>query len=204
MPRARDGAECSNFKAFSGEVNTKNGAFSPPDGPTIQETGSSGRVILPDGSTDVPKRADRTSFTQERYRVTGLFAALIFPAVLALQPAQTNTISLTAVRQLKCAFPISVAASWKNGEPQSEVRTEGVLTFEIDQVDVSDGSAQFLGVGAPPAHIIAQISGPNLYFLDIRPNGSLAITTVFAQESRQEKLKAVYMRTDFLSVAVPG
>jgi hypothetical protein len=40
--------------------------------------------------------------------------------------------------------------------------------------------------------------------MDIRPEGSLTITTVFSQESRNRKLKAVYTRTDYLPISMPG
>jgi hypothetical protein len=133
-------------------------------------------------------------------------AVLVLEIVLAADPAyaQTNAVKLDAITQLKCAFPISVAASWQNGEPQAQVRKAAVLTFQIDEIDVQEATARFVPLASAPEHIVARLSGANLYFLDIRPTGSLSVTTVFAQESRAGKLKAVYMRTDFLSVSVPG
>jgi hypothetical protein len=99
---------------------------------------------------------------------------------------------------------MSVAASWQNGEPQAQVKKAATLTFQIDEIDVQEATARFVPLASEPQHIVARLSGANLYFLDIRPTGSLSITTVFGQQSRGGKLKAVYMRTDFLVVSIPG
>jgi hypothetical protein len=40
--------------------------------------------------------------------------------------------------------------------------------------------------------------------MDIRPAGGLNITSVFQQVSRDQKLKAVYTRVDYLPISLPG
>lgn len=110
---------------------------------------------------------------------------------------------LTSVRALKCTFPVSAAGTWENGEATAQVRRTGILTFQFNEIDTQESTANVAGLTSS-SHIVAQLSGWNLHFLDIRPTGSLAITTVFGQESREKKLKAVHTRTDYLPVSIPG
>lgn len=111
---------------------------------------------------------------------------------------------LANIKSLTCTFPVTVAGTWENGEPSAAIKKTAVLTFKFDQIDVTESSARFVGPTAAPEHVVAQLSGPNLHFMDIRPSGSLSITTVFAQVSRDQKLKAVYTRTDYLPISLPG
>jgi hypothetical protein len=111
---------------------------------------------------------------------------------------------LEAVTSLTCSFPSSTAAIWKNGEPQVVVQKPGDLfTLSIIDIDVQEGTAQAIGLGAP-AHITVKLVGANLHFLDIRPTGALAITTVFSEESHDRRLKAVHSRSDYVGSAMPG
>ena len=130
-----------------------------------------------------------------------LFLGAGTPAAQAPQAPQLDTI-----KSLSCTFPISVAGSWdKNtGEAQVQIKKAGVLTFKFDQIDVSESSARFVGPTAAPEHIVAQLRGPNLFFMDIRAGGTLAITSVFGQVSHDQKLKAVYTRSDYLPISLPG
>jgi hypothetical protein len=113
---------------------------------------------------------------------------------------------LSTIKSLSCTFPVSVAGSWDKttGEAAVNVRKSAILTFKFDQIDVSESSARFVGPTAAPEHIVAQLSGANLHFMDIRPAGTLAITSVFQQVSRDQKLKAVYTRVDYLPISLPG
>jgi hypothetical protein len=134
-----------------------------------------------------------------------VLALLVVAAVSVVVRAQQQPLTmLAAVKAIKCTFPVTVTNEWVNGEPQPQVKKAAVLTFSFDEIDTQEGSARFVGPTTAPEHIVAQLSGANLHFMDIRASGSLSITTVFAQESRPKKLKAVYTRTDFLPVTMPG
>ena len=132
-----------------------------------------------------------------------LLACFVLPtAVVHAQGDPPN--KLPALKRLKCQFSTSAAGAWQNGEVQARVKSAGMLSFEIDSIDTDDGSARFVGLSSEPAHIIAQLRGWTLHFMDARPDGSLYITTVFSQESRPRTLKAVYTRTSYLPVSIPG
>jgi hypothetical protein len=136
---------------------------------------------------------------------------LLYPGLLALvflagaggpasQSAETN--ALAKVKSLKCVFPVYSSGSWKNGEPQVQAKT-GQLSIQIDSIDVQDGSARFVGAGES-SHVIAQLSGWSLHFLETGTTGSVNITTVFSQEARDKKMKAVHSRHDYLQMSLPG
>ena len=110
---------------------------------------------------------------------------------------------LLGITSVACTFPASVSTTWKDGEPQVVVKKVPVLTFTIDQIDVQEGSARMVGV-ASGQHVTASLSGSNLHIMDLRSSGSLTITTIFGQESKDGKLKAVHTRTDYLRYSVPG
>ena len=135
-------------------------------------------------------------------RFLAVFGLLVLGAGAPSAQDQFNV--LTTVKSLSCTFPVSVAATWQAGEPNAEIRKTAVLSFKYDQIDVSESSARFVGPTAAPEHVVAQLSGANLHFMDIRPSGSLSITTVFSAVSRDNKLKAVYTRTNYLPISLPG
>jgi hypothetical protein len=110
---------------------------------------------------------------------------------------------LASVTSLTCSFPASAAASWENSEPQIVVKRTGVFTLTINEIDTQDGTAHVTGLG-DPAHVTVKLAGANLHFLDMRLSGALAITTVFAEESHDGRLKAVHSRSDYLGRSTQG
>jgi len=132
-----------------------------------------------------------------------LLAALVFLAgsgAPAGQGAQSN--ELANVKALKCVFPVYASGSWKNGVPLAQAKN-GQLSIQIESIDVADGSARFVGTGES-AHINVQLSGWSLHFLETGNTGSVNITTVFSQEARDKKMKAVHSRHDYLQMSLPG
>jgi hypothetical protein len=72
----------------------------------------------------------------------------------------------------------------------------GVFTLRITDIDSQGGIASVAGLGIP-SEAIVRLVGSNLHILDIRTTGALAITTVFADESHDGRLKAVHSRSDY-------
>ena len=149
--------------------------------------------------------------TQRRLAVLGMLGALALGLALAERTAvgqrrgrgernrvpEPSTV-LDSVTSLKCSFPASAAGAWKNGESQAVVQKPAdVFTLSIIDIDTQDGTAEVIGLGAP-AHVTVKLAGANLHFLDIRLTGALAITTVFSEQSRDGRLKAVHSRSDYL------
>ena len=110
---------------------------------------------------------------------------------------------LAAVKGLKCSFQAAAGATWQDGAPQVTTKKTGTLTITISEIDTTDGTAQLNGTGGV-VFATAKLAGSNLHFLDMRPGGALTVTTIFAQESHDGRLKAVHTRTDYLAVSFPG
>jgi hypothetical protein len=104
---------------------------------------------------------------------------------------------LKAVKTLMCTFTASTAGTWTAGQPRAQTpAAPGTFTLNISGIDVLEGTAESVGLGAP-SDVTVKLVGSNLHVLDIRQNGALAVTTVFADESRDGRFKAVHSRSEF-------
>ena len=128
------------------------------------------------------------------------FVLLLAPRAAAAQAAPAEPPNpLAALTGLKCRFPVATSATWKAGEAVAQTKTQELL-FELQAIDVADGTAEFLGT-AGRAYVTAVLSGWSLYFVE-NAVGQLNVTTVFAQEASPKKLKAVHSRHGYLQMAV--
>ncbi len=111
---------------------------------------------------------------------------------------------LSNIKALKCTFPRSTVVVWKDGVPEPRIRTTGVLTLEINEIDAADGSAIVGSVSTGNHDVNVQVYGWNMHFLEASRGGRIGVTTVFAQYSTGDRLKAVYTRSDYLPIDLPG
>ena len=97
---------------------------------------------------------------------------------------------LPSVTGLKCVFTAAASAA-----PPDDVqpRSQPPLTVTITDIDLGDGTAR-VNAGDGSRAATAQITGSNLYVLEIGAN-AVTLTTVFSQESKDQRLKAVHTRT---------
>jgi hypothetical protein len=131
-------------------------------------------------------------------------ALVLFLFASAGLDAQTPALNLlAAIKNLKCSFSMSASGTWQKGEPQARIKMGPVTTFQYTEIDTAESTANVVGL-ASSGHVVAQLFGANLHFLEMRSTGSLMLTTVFAQESHDKKLKAVHTRADYLPISIPG
>ncbi len=110
--------------------------------------------------------------------------------------------SLATIKGLTCSFPLSVSANWDTtGDPQAQIKRSSPLMVQFDEIDTQEGTARLVGTAG--SHATLSLSGWSLHIMDIRSTGSLGITTVYAQESRAGKLKAVHTESDYLRFNTP-
>jgi hypothetical protein len=129
-----------------------------------------------------------------------LIAVVAFAAAAAAQDQAAEPPNpLASLKHLKCRFPVATSGVWKGGEPQAQTKTQELL-FEIKEIDVQDGTAEYLGT-AGRAYVTAVLSGWSLYFVE-NAIGQLNVTTVFAQEAAPKRLKAVHSRHGYLQMTV--
>jgi hypothetical protein len=124
-------------------------------------------------------------------------AILLVPFVAQAQSDPPNP--LATVKALKCRFPVAAYATWKEGMPKAELRTQE-LSFELKDINVQESTANFVGTTGT-AFVSAVLSGWSLYFVESSV-GQMNITTVFAQEASPMKLKAVHARHGYLQMSV--
>lgn len=135
-----------------------------------------------------------------RHRLAVLALALA-PTVLLAQvvpPAEPPN-PLATVKSLRCRFPAATSATWKDGVPVPQTRTQD-LQLSVDEIDVQDGTAELRGT-AGRSFVSAVLSGWSLYFVE-QAVGQLNVTTVFAQEAGPKRLKAVHSRHGYLQMQV--
>ena len=137
------------------------------------------------------------------YAIRVVTAGLVALAASAgASSAQTTTDPpnpLTAVKSLRCRFPVATSGTWKEGLPVANTRTQELL-LSVDNIDVQDATAEVRGT-AGRVFVSAVLSGWSLYFVE-NAVGQLNVTTVFAQETGPKKLKAVHSRHGYLQMTV--
>jgi hypothetical protein len=93
---------------------------------------------------------------------------------------------LQSVKRLRCSFPN------KFGDP--------VVAF--DKIDTDDGTAETAGFfRRREENVNVKLVGSNLHFLDVALDGGLTVVTVFAKETRDGRLQAVYSRAAYPDAA---
>jgi hypothetical protein len=144
-------------------------------------------------------------------RVAIAVASLCVAAVAAAQdsPAAENKNPVTRldnITALTCTFPVSSIGSWGKDDapPTARVRAAGgpVLTVKVEKLDPPGATGE---ITAPTrAEAIVQQYGWNMHIMEPSRSGRMLMLTVFGRVSTGNKLKAVYTRTDYLPVDLPG
>ena len=89
---------------------------------------------------------------------------------------------LQSLKHLKCNFP---------GKPVDSFVT-------IDKINTDEGTAEFDSFFRRGEHSVnVKLVGSNLHFLDVAIDGGLIVVTVFAKETHDGRLQAVYSRAAF-------
>ena len=130
-------------------------------------------------------------------------------AVLALLSAHTTAAQstdknpLALIKSLKCTFPVYAVGSWKNGEPQAQIKQAAQFSLTIDEIDTDSGSGRVTGTSGP-VEVTALLTVSSLHFMERSVTGTLNITTVFVSEGGAKRFRAVHSRHDYLPMSIPG
>jgi hypothetical protein len=72
----------------------------------------------------------------------------------------------------------------------------------VFDIDTQGGSAEMNGGALRSAdHVTVKLAGSTLHFLDIKLDGAVGLLTVFARESHDGRLQAVYSRASYVENA---
>jgi hypothetical protein len=107
--------------------------------------------------------------------------------------------TLQSVKSLTCRFTAAAAGSWEGGESHARLKETGTpVSLVIRDIDVQDGTAEIGGGFRGGDNVIVKLVGANLHFLDMALNGGLGVVTVFAKETHDGRLQAVYSRAAYV------
>ncbi len=109
---------------------------------------------------------------------------------------------LALVRSLRCVFSAAASGTWEGSTATVRPRTGLTLRIEIHSIDTREGTAVLSGAAESASFLMAQLSGWTLHFLQTDATGGLAVTSVFARESRDGKLRAMHSRSSFIPAGV--
>jgi hypothetical protein len=142
---------------------------------------------------------------KKRAAVAVVAATVLAAGGVGLRAQALKEGDLVNIKSLKCTFPVSTRVVWnKEGVPEPAIKTAGVLTVEINEIDAADGSAIVGTVSTGNHDVNVQVYGWNMHFLETARGGRIAVTTVFAQYSTGTRLKAVHSRSDYLPIDLPN
>jgi hypothetical protein len=107
---------------------------------------------------------------------------------------------LESLKRLTCSFPAAASATWDGSEPQAQARKlSAAAVLVVFNIDTQDGSAEMNGGSFRAAdNVIVKLVGSTLHFLDIGLDGAVGVLTVFAKESHDGRLQAVYSRASYV------
>ena len=138
-----------------------------------------------------------------KIRVGTLVAVLALLSAHTMAAQSTDKNPLALIKSLKCTFPVYAVGSWKNGEPQAQIKQAAQFSLTIDQIDTDSGSGRVTGT-AGPVEVTALLTVSSLHFMERSVTGTLNITTVFVSEGGAKRFRAVHSRHDYLPMSIPG
>jgi hypothetical protein len=124
------------------------------------------------------------------------------PRALGSSPVVAPEV-LEAIERLDCAFTASARGNWSGGAPRVQTTNAGQVDVSLSDIDVLEGSAT-IRAEKRTASISVRSDRSNLYFLDPGSDGIATLTTVFSQETRPGRLKAVHTRTGRVAAQLYG
>jgi hypothetical protein len=140
-------------------------------------------------------RVTRWSLSRtQRARVGCVVSLALLLSGSSIDGWQATTSSFAGMTVFSCAFSLMTTAAWNASEPRADVKP-AVLSFQLKDVNTDEGSARFVDA-TTDVPVVSRLSGSNLYFLDIRPEGTFATVTLF-DDRGAPKLRAVYTRTHY-------
>ena len=122
-------------------------------------------------------------------------------SVLRGQRERRNRIPVTSkvletLTSLRCSFSTSASATWEGGELQAQAKKlPAAAGLRVLNIDTQEGTAEIDGGGFRAAdNVTVKLVGATLHFVDMGLDGTLGVLTVFARESHDGRLQAMYSR----------
>jgi hypothetical protein len=113
---------------------------------------------------------------------------------------------LDNITGVTCTFPVSTSVTWgkEAAPPTTRVRAAGgpVLTVKVESLDPAGATGEFTAPSR--AEAVVQQYGWNMHIMEPSRTGRMMLLTLFGRVSTGQRLKAVYSRSDYLPIDLPG
>jgi len=119
----------------------------------------------------------------------------------AAQPRELQR-RLESATRIECTFSTFAMGTWDGAQAQAAVQP-AQLTATFHDIDVDEGSAE-AGSNYGDSFISVRYTTGYLHFMQMRSSGPLYVTTVFAQESTDGRMKAVHTRHEYTPTMLTG
>jgi hypothetical protein len=134
---------------------------------------------------------------------TGVVAVSVgLASTIAAQAPNAPAPRLVKAKSVDCTFSQLATGTWTDGGAQATTGP-AQLTIGFTNVDTQDGTAVAVG-DSGKSHITVRVVGNYLNLMQIDPYGAVYLTTVFNTESKNDRLRAVHTRHEYLTVQVRG
>ena len=128
--------------------------------------------------------------------------ALAIASPTALAQSRELQQRLAAAKRVECTFTTLATGDWQGATPQASVKT-AEHEAEFHDINVDEATAESSSVYGD-SFISVRYAAGYLHFLQISDVGPLFVTTVFPQETKNGRLKAVQVRLEYAATTLPG
>jgi hypothetical protein len=137
-------------------------------------------------------------------RTTFAGTALLLLALPPSASAQSSDLQkrLQTAKRIDCTFTALATSDWKNGTPELAASAAKV-TVVFQDIDVDGGTAE-AGSDFGESFIVVRYRHGYLHLMEMSDSGPLRVTTIFAEETTQGRMKAVQTRHEYTAVKLPG
>jgi hypothetical protein len=127
--------------------------------------------------------------------------ALSQPPTAYAQSRELQRRLATATR-VECTFSTLATGDWDGATPQAAVKP-ATHEASFQDINVDEGTAE-ASTTYGNSFISVRYSSGYLHFMQISDVGPLFVTTIFAQETQNGRLKAVQTRLEYAATTLPG
>ena len=110
---------------------------------------------------------------------------------------------LQGVTRVTCTFTAAAAGTWDDTGVARAAAKEAAVSISYDAIDTDGGTAR-INTRHGELAIIARASTWSLHLLQMGPEGTMGLTTVFNRENTPGKFKGVHTVHEFTPVGLPN
>jgi hypothetical protein len=138
-----------------------------------------------------------------RYAVV-LFGFIVL-AGAARAEAQVNKLAqvLQDAKTVECEYTVMGTGDWPKGTP-TMTSAPASLKVVYRNVDTSESSAEIESTAKESFYIVVRYVGDYLHLMQMKSEGPVYTTTVYAREVRPGRLLSVHTRHEYTAIRLPG